>query len=276
MTLSVVIVNYNTRELLRVCLTSLRASTIPAEVIVVDNASRDGSAAMVAEQFPDVTLIAEPVNTWYCGGNNRGIAAASGTYVLLLNPDTEIAPDALEKLVAFMDANPAYGGVTAQLRYPGGAVQRTCSREPTYPYLFVVHTPFGLIFRGWREHLEAHHWYGDEGFDRTISRDVRVMPGSCLLMRRPDLQLDDNLRLYFPEDDLAHRFPNYKFRFLAEAQITHHEKAATQSWLATQTYYRDMLIYTRKYHGWLGWALLWGFTRPMIAAMWLKAQILKS
>lgn len=273
MQLSVVIVNYNTRDLLRDCLHAVLAGTLEVEVIVVDNASSDGSAAMVADEFPAVKLLAQPTNTWFCGGNNLGIQAACGEYVLLLNPDTVVQPDALAKLVAFMDAHPNYAGVTAQLRYPDGSIQRTCSRIPTYPYLLMLHSPLKWLLPAYTKRLQAHHWYADEGFQRSASRDVEVLPGSCLLMRRRDLWLDDDLLLYFPEDDLARRFAQHRFYFLAEAQITHREKSSTQSWLATDIYFRDMLRYTRKHHGAGQAALLWALTRPIWIGMWLKARL---
>ncbi len=272
MKLSVVVVNYNTRDLLRDCLQSLINSTLQAEVIVVDNASSDGSTAMVADEFPSVKLLAQPMNTWFCGGNNIGLAAACGKYVLLLNPDTVVQPDALAKLVTFMEEAPGYAGVTAQLRYPDDSIQRTCSRIPSYAYLLVMHTPLKWLLPAYTARLQAHHWYADEDFGRDVSRDVAVLPGSCLLMRRRDIQLDSQLLLYFPEDDLAQRFANRKFRFLAEAQITHREKSSTRSWLATRIYFRDMLVYTRKHHGMWRTALLWALTRPLWVGMWLKAR----
>lgn len=268
--LSVIIVNYNTLDDLRACLTALSTSTQPAEVIVVDNASRDGSAGMVAAEFPQVKLLAQTQNTWFCGGNNLGLSAASGKYALLLNPDTAVAPDALEKLVAFMDTHPDYAGCTAQLRYPDGAIQRTCSRIPSYAYLLVKHTPL-LILRPLVKRLDSRHWYAE--WDRSTSRDVEVLPGSCLLMRLADLRLRDDLLLYFPEDDLARRFVGRKFRYVADAQITHKEKASTQSWLAVRVYFRDLLIYTRVHHGLLGWLLLWLLSRPLLCGMWAKATL---
>src|SRR5687767_7585779 len=126
--LAVVIVNYNTRDLLHACLISLQGSTIPLEIIVVDNHSPDGSAAMVARDFLSVHLLALDENTWFCGGNNRGIAAAKAPYVLMLNPDTEIAPDACEKMLAVLKDNLHLAGVTGRLVYPTGEVQQTCSR----------------------------------------------------------------------------------------------------------------------------------------------------
>ena len=116
--LSVVIVNYNTREDVRLCLSALRQSTLPTEVIVVDNASRDGSADMIRDEFPEVKLLTPNQNLWFCGGNNLGIRASSGEYVLMLNPDTIPQPDALRLMVDFLQAHPDYAGVTIQLRYP--------------------------------------------------------------------------------------------------------------------------------------------------------------
>lgn len=272
-TLSVVIVNYNTRDFLRDCLQSLAQSTQPAEIIVVDNASSDGSADMVCTEFPDVRLLAQSENTWFCGGNNIGIEASTGDYVLLLNPDTVVFPDALQKLVNFMQTHPDYAGVTAQLHYPDGTTQRTCSRIPSYPYLLMMHTPLGWLMPSYKRRLMSHHWYDDENFTREHSRDVSVLPGSCLLMRRANIRLDDDLLLYFPEDDLAQRFKNRKFHFVADAKITHREKSATRSWLAARIYFRDMLIYTRKHHKKGRATLLWMLTRPLWIAMWLRAKL---
>jgi GT2 family glycosyltransferase len=264
--LSVVIVNYNTRTLLRACLQSLMKQPTPVEIIVVDNHSNDGSALMVADLFPQVTLLAQEKNQWFCGGNNIGIEAATCDTVLLLNPDTVVKPDALGIMLDFMAKHPDYAGCTAQMRYPNGDIQRTCSRVPTLGYLFANHTPL-MLRKSWHARLNAHHWY--EGWDRDSDQDVEVVPGSCTIMRREDIYLDDDLRLYFPEDDLAKRTKK-PFRFLAAAHITHHEKAATQNWSATRNYYRDLFIYTRKHHGWLMMALLWLMSRPVYWGMWWK------
>ena len=265
MKLSAVIVNFNTQDYLRTCLSALRASTLTPEIIVVDN---DGSAAPLAAEFPEIVYLSQPENRWFCGGNKIGIAVAQGDYVLLLNPDTAPQPDALAVMVAFLDSHPDYRGVTLQLRYPDGSIQRTCSRVPTYTALVLNHTPLGILFSGWRQRVNAPQWYA--GWERDTARDVEVMPGSCLMMRRADLHIDDSLLLYFPEDDLARRYHGDKFRFLASTTITHHEKSVTRSWRATQIYYRDMLVYTRKHHGTFRAGLLWLLSRPLYWAMALK------
>jgi hypothetical protein len=266
--LSVVIVSYNTRELLRACLESLLRQPCPCEIIVVDNASADGSPAMIREAFPQVRLLAQPRNTWYCGGNNIGIAAASAGYVLLLNPDTVVEGEALATMRQFLAEHPHYAGVTCQLRYPSGTIQRTGSRVPTLAYLLANHTPL-LLLAGWRRRLSERHWYTD--WARTTDRDVGVAPGSCLMLRRDDALLDAGLWLYFPEDDLARRL-GLPFRYLASVHIAHHEKSSTRSWLATRIYFRDLLVYVGRHHGLLAWLLMWALTRPLLLAMWLKAR----
>jgi GT2 family glycosyltransferase len=268
--LSIIIVNYNARDDLRACLESLQTAQPALEIIVVDNASGDSSADMVRAEFPHVRLLAMERNTWFCGGNNLGIEAARGDTILLLNPDTVVQPGVLERMAAFLDRHPDYAGVTAQMRYPDGTIQRTCSRVPTYTYLLLEHTPLGWLFRGWRQRVSARHWYVD--WNRDTDKDVDVLPGSCLMARR-GLRLDDDLRLYFPEDDLARRTPGAKYRFLADAVIIHKEKSVTRTWLATRLYFRDLLVYTRKHHGSARAALLWLLSRPLLWGMAIKRKL---
>src|SRR5687768_10020555 len=101
---SVLIVNWNTREFLRACLLSLRATCagVEHEIIVVDNASHDDSAALVRDEFPEVRLITNASNKGYAAGNNQAFAAAGGELIWLLNPDTEVQPAALPRLVDFL------------------------------------------------------------------------------------------------------------------------------------------------------------------------------
>jgi GT2 family glycosyltransferase len=269
--LSIVIVSYNTREDLRLCLASLRGSDTAAEVIVVDNASGDGSAAMVRADFPEVRLIEPGRNTWYCGGNNLGIDAASGEYVLLLNPDTIVQPGSVAAMLGFLEAHPDYVGATMQLRYTDGGIQRTCSRVMTFRYLLLTHTILTFVLPGLRRQAERDHWYADWG--RDTDRDVETVPGSCTLMRRADLRYDQRLLLYFPEDDLARRLAGRRFRFIASPSITHREKSATKSWRGIALYYRDMFVFTRVHFGLPAAALLWLLSRPLYWGMALRWRI---
>lgn len=271
--LSVVIVNYNTRDDLRLCLTALAASTIAdqTEVIVVDNASSDGSAALVKGEFPWVTLLEPGRNLGFCAGNNYGVDRARGVYALLLNPDTVIQPGSLAALVSFMDAHPEYAGATLQLRYPDGTIQRTCSAVTAYPYLLLTHTPLGWIVPAARRRAEAAHWYA--GWERDRDYDVAAIPGSCTLLRRADLRLDERLFLYFNEDELAHRYAGRRFRFLAAPFITHREKSSTRTARASALYFRDLLTFTRGQFGWPRMALLWALSRPLAWGIQLKWRL---
>ena len=266
--LSVVIVNYNTRDLLRNCLLSLRQSIgISLEIIVVDNASSDGSIDMLRAEFPEAIALAQPQNTWYCGGNNIGISRASADFVLLLNPDTEVAPDALSLMLTFLRNNPRYAAVTAQMRYPDGDIQRTCSEVARWLNLLLDYSLLGYLLPTLRRRRHDAQFYAD--WDRRSDREVTVVPGSCTLMRRGDIRLDDELLLYFPEDLLAAQLdrPSY---FLAAAKIRHHEKSSTRSFFATRIFFRDLLVFCRKRFGRPRMLLLWLLSRPVYWMMWLK------
>lgn len=129
---SVVVVSYNTRDLLRQCLQSVRASSYrPAEVFVVDNASTDGSPAMVAGEFPDVTLIALDRNLGFGGANNVALRRCRGAYVLLLNPDAVIAADGLELLVEALTTRPRVGVIGPRILNPDGTLQSSGYHFPT-------------------------------------------------------------------------------------------------------------------------------------------------
>lgn len=270
--LSIVIVSYRSADDLALCLPALAASDMAAEteVIVVDNAPGDGTADMLAARFPWARLVSPGRNLFFCAGNNAGLEVATGKYALLLNPDTVPPPDAMRALVDFMDAHPDYAGATMQLRYPSGEIQRTCSRIPTFRYLLLTQTPLRWLLPGMRRQAERHHWYDDDGWDRTADFDVQAIPGSCTLMRRADLRLDERMLLYFNEDDLARRFAGRKFRFLASPWIEHREKSVTRSAVANRLYFRDMIAYARIHHGGAGAALLWLATRPLLWAIQLR------
>lgn len=276
--LSIVIVNYNAKEDLRRCLASLLNTqllpdgTFP-EIIVVDNASSDGSAAMVKQEFPIIKLIEPNKNTWFCGGNNLGSQAATGDYVLLLNPDTVVPPDALFTLMDFITKHPEYAGVTLQLRYPNGEIQRTCSRAPSYHYLLLTQTVYGFLRPNAKKEAETHHWYA--GWERDRDFDVAAVPGSCTLVKREDAHLDENLLLYFPEDDLAKRFDGRLFRFIASPSIEHREKSVTRTARASSIYFRDLIAYTHKHHGVARAVLMWVLSRPLhwgIQLRWLRRK----
>lgn len=279
MRLSIVIVNYNTREPLRRCLESIRQQRgeLALEVIVVDNASKDGSAAMVRAEFPEFTLIAPPENTWFTGGNNLGATQATGEFVFILNPDTVITPGALPTLLAYLDAHPQVSAITCRMEYPEGGVQNTCSRVPSYLDLLLGYTFVGVVLAPLRDRLRRAMWYDDWARDTT--RPVAVIPGSCMLIRREWLfgLFDPALKLYFPEDDLCRRIlqAGGAIHFVAEALILHEEHASVKQAqrLASRIYFDDLITFTRKHYGSLAAAVLRALIVPTRAAMdWVQRR----
>ena len=129
--LSIIIVSYNTRDLLDQCLASIQTHCAGAEIVVVDNGSRDDSVAMVAEKYPDVILIDAKDNLGFAGANNRGIENATGDYVLLLNSDTVLRDDSLQRCVDYMEANPKIGAVSPSLVGVDGIPQRCFHSFPS-------------------------------------------------------------------------------------------------------------------------------------------------
>ena len=261
--LSIVIVNYNTVDQLRDCLESIlrERGDLDLETLVVDNGSVDGSAAMVRSYAPEITLIDPGRNTWFSGGNNLGIHAAQGDYVLILNPDTIIQPDALQTMLAYLQAHETVGAITCRMEFPSGGVQATCSMRPRYLDLLLGYTFIGVLLSGWRDRRRRRMWYAE--WERDSTKAVEVIPGSNILAPRELLlatgAFDEQFRLYFVEDDLCQRIRDTgaEIHFIADALILHHEHASVQQVqrLASRIYFDDLLVYCRKYYG-AGRALL--------------------
>ncbi|MCP5094734.1 MAG: glycosyltransferase family 2 protein [Chloroflexi bacterium] len=180
--LSIIIVNYNTRKLLDDCLHSLAEATAPPqgmEVIVVDNASSDGSQAMVRAQYPQVTLIASEENRGFSAANNMGTAVASGKYVLFLNSDTRVAPDALARPVDYMEAHPDVGALTVRLVYPNGERDPDNHRGFPTPWNAICHfSGLNRVFSGNPKFNGYFMSYAN--FNETHAVDV--IAGSYMLM----------------------------------------------------------------------------------------------
>lgn len=284
MKLTTVLCNYNTRDALARALESLLATQgdLAAEIIVVDNASRDGSAEMVRQRFPAVTVIESGANRWFSGGNNLGLRAARGEYALILNPDTIIPPGALATLVAYLDEHPTVGAVSPRMTFADGTLQRTCSRFPAYGDALLSYTFLGVLFPHWRERRRRAMWYAD--WERDSTRAVEVAPGSCLMARRAILArigyFDERLKLFFTDDDLCRRIvqTGAAIHFVAEATIVHDEHASLSQVprLTQRIYWADLLTYTRKHHGpaaaWLLAALLLPTRAAMAARRGLYAR----
>ncbi|MCS6835218.1 MAG: glycosyltransferase family 2 protein [Anaerolineae bacterium] len=263
--ISILLVNYNTRERLRECLDSIltHEAGLVREVLVVDNGSQDGSAEMVRGYPPPVRLIHEGENTWFSGGNNLAAQQAQGEAVFILNPDTILLPSTLPGMLAALCADESLGAVTCRLEYPADRQpQRTCSLYPRYADLLLGYTFLGVLLPWWRARRRWRAWYADWARDST--RRVEVAPGSCILARREALArvgvFDPRQKLYFTEDDLCRRLgqAGYGILFVAEATLLHYERSSTRQVqrTATRLYFDDMLIYCRNWYGPLAAMLL--------------------
>ncbi len=178
MKLSIVIVNWNTRELLLKCLASIFNYTpdIQFDVWVVDNHSSDESAEHVHNLFPLVHLIQNNENLGFATANNQAIRESSGTHILLLNPDTEVIPNAIEELVYFIEASPQAGAAGPLILNPDSTLQHSCFPFPT------LSKEFWRLFH--LDGLWPHARYPMAKWNREQPREVDVLLGACILLRR--------------------------------------------------------------------------------------------
>lgn len=260
--LSILVVNWNVRDLLRRCLQSILAN-LPAcqlEIIVVDNGSTDGSVEMVRTEFPQVHLIANPDNRGFPAANNQGLAVARGRYVLLLNPDTEVVGNALETMVAFADAHPDVGVVGPMLLNPDGTVQSSRRRFPTL--LTAVFESTWLQPYAPRR-LLARYYVLDRPDDEV--QDVDWVTGAALMARREAIEqvgpLDEGFFMYSEELDWCRRFREAGWRvvYLPTARVIHYGGKSSEQVLPARHihFQRSKIRYFRKYHGAIAAGVLW-------------------
>jgi N-acetylglucosaminyl-diphospho-decaprenol L-rhamnosyltransferase len=199
--LSVVVVTYNSAQTIEACLNSLSQCGASCEVVVVDNASADGSAALVRERVPSVKLIASPTNEGFGRGCNRGWQATSAPFVLVLNPDSELQPGAGRVLLDFAVAYPRAGLIGPRILNRDGTLQQSCFRFPSLRQ--AVTGFFGLIPLD----SPANGRYRREDYERA--HEVEHLLGACLLVRRAAAEavglLDEDFYMYFEETDWCYR-----------------------------------------------------------------------
>lgn len=252
--LSIIIVNYNTRALLQACLEALeKTQAVSCEVIVVDNASSDGSAIMVREQFPNVRLIANTENRGFGAGCNQGLRLARGRYALLLNADARPQPSALARLIAFMETHPDASACGGQLRYPDGRIQPSCATELTLWAVFCEQTMLAKLFP--KTKLFGGYWRTWWDFRATI--ETEQLMGACLLLRRQSdgafPEFDEGYFLYCEDTDLCYRLRQAggKLYYVHDAVFVHHLGASGESQRAEMVilYNRGKERFFRKFHG---------------------------
>ncbi len=229
---SVVIVNYNGGGLLLDCLASLKErTTVPIEILLVDNASADGSAVEAARKYPSVRLLANTANLGFARASNQGMALAGADYVLLLNPDLIVRERAVDTVHAYMTCHPEVGICGPRILLPSGRLDRPCRRSFKTPATY-LHKALGLtsLFPASRTFGRYYLSYLDER--QTFEVDAVI--GAFLMTRRSLVEriglLDERFFLYCEDEDFCFRAKRAGFKvvYLGEAIAVHHKSSSAR------------------------------------------------
>ncbi len=223
--ITVVIVSYNTRDILRNCLEVLfrNAEGLELEVIVVDNNSHDGSAEMVRAVFPSVRLLVNTANVGFAAANNQAYAVSSGRYIVLLNPDAYLRPSSLARGIDFMERNPLCGLCGGRIVSPEGRLEPSARRFPSAVSKLL--TISGLSWKFASSPVLNRHEFG--GFAHDRSMEVDWIPGTFTIVRRQMLEhigfFDERFYLYYEETGLCLRAKKagWKVFFIPDAEVMH-------------------------------------------------------
>ena len=273
MKLSVIIVNYNVKFYLEQCLLSVFKATknIDTEVFVVDNHSRDGSVDYLTDRFPSVNVISSNHNLGFARANNIAIRQCSGDYVLLLNPDTIVGENALDEVVAFMDAHPKAGGVgVCMLKVDGTPAMESRRGFPTP--LTAFYKMSGLCARFPKSRRFGHYYMGYLPWNSA--EKIEVISGAFCMVRHEALDriglLDEDFFMYGEDIDLSYRLLKGGYEnWYVPARILHYKGESTHksSFAYVHVFYDAMFIFFRKHYGHL--SLL--FSVPVKGAILVKA-----
>lgn len=251
--LTVVIPSWNTSDMLVACLDSLAPALAGgAQVVVVDNASSDDSAMRVARDYANVVLLRNDQNEGFARACNQGAGLARGSYLCFLNADTEVGPQALEQLLAFLDEHSGYAACAPHLFDDEGNTQHSCMAFPNLWTPFFFSTPL----ERWFPKSDELERYFARSFSHESDADVEQPPAAALLIRRETFVeldgFDEDLWLFFNDVDLCRRLAQRgdKIRYLSAPQVLHHEGASTRQFddFAGE-WHRNRLTYYRKHHG---------------------------
>lgn len=253
---SILIVSYNTKDLLIKCIKSIEKHVrgVTYEVIVVDNASTDKSADNIKKQFPWVNVIKNKHNTFFTKANNQAFKLSSGKYVLFLAPDAWFVDNAVYKMVSYLQKNPRIGACEGLEIYENGNLVPNGSRDCSPLIDF-----YELSILGKRlKNKKSIKWYRYQGKDRKLSFNIEVGCDAFIMIRREVFEkvrgFDEKLLMYYTENDLCLRIrkEGYKIMHLGFAQAHHKVTAVanTLKWKKLDIYYSDLLTYYKK-HGFL-------------------------
>jgi GT2 family glycosyltransferase len=255
--LSIIIVNWNTREYLLPCLESIfeKEHGISQEVIVVDNGSQDGSREEVKKKFPSIHLIENKKNLGFAKAANQGLEKASGRYLLLLNPDTQVKHGAIERLVSFMESHSEVGVVGGQLLNSDGSRQNSIANFPS-----LTTELFNKNLLRW---LFPTRFPGKE---RNYLEPIEVdsVIGACMMVRRDVIKqvgsLDEDYFLFLEETDWCYRIKRkgWKVFHVPQAEIIHFQGKSAENEMvrAKIEYYHSRYLFFKKHRGRFQWILL--------------------
>ena len=255
--LSIIIVNWNTKDLLIQCLTSISKMIqgYKMEIFVVDNGSQDGSGSEVKKTFPFVHIIENERNLGFAKAVNQGLQKASGRYVLLLNPDTQVKDGAIERLVSFMDAHPRAAISGAQLLNSDGSKQNSIANFPS-----LATDLFNKSLLRW---LFPNRFPGKENkYSEPIAVDSVI--GACMMVRREAMEqvglLDEDYFLFLEETDWCYRMKRagWKIYHVPQAEVYHFQgkSAEVERKRAKVEYFRSRYHFFKKNRGNLQWFIL--------------------
>jgi GT2 family glycosyltransferase len=267
--LSVCIVSYNTRRLLRDCVASIykHVHSIKFEAIVVDNASSDGSPDEIRRLYPQVRIIENLVNVGFARANNQAIEHSCGRYVLLLNSDTVAMPGTLDALVSFMDAHPEAGAAGGKLVNPDGTTQVGFNVR-SLPSLKVLCYQLLLLDRLLpNSPVMRRYWMSD--WDHSDVREVEQPAGTCLIVRRKTIDqvglMDESFFYWYEDVDWCLRIRNggWKIFYIPQAQVIHYGGKSSEQWdkeRAAVELCKSRLRYVRKHYSRAAFYLVKGLT----------------
>ncbi|TAL61402.1 MAG: glycosyltransferase family 2 protein [Bacteroidetes bacterium] len=268
--LSIIIVSYNVRQLLLNCIQSIIDTTakIDYEIIVVDNASNDGGAQAVKERFPELQVIANKENVGFASANNQGYAISKGGFLLLLNPDTLVKPDAIKSVLDFIKSTPDAGMAGCRLLNPDGTLQKSICRFPSV--LEHIGRAFFVDRFIFSEHRKGIYY-------RTKPFEIDYCAGAFMMIRREALGnmplLSPEFFMYAEEKDLALRLKEHDWKtyFVPQGEVIHFGEQSTKQ-MAVEMFLelqksqvKFYAIHHKKFIAWL-LSLSWGL---VLISTWL-------
>jgi GT2 family glycosyltransferase len=272
MDLSIIVVNWNTHDLLAICLQSIYETihNLAFEVIVIDNASCDRSPEMVEQRYPHVRLIRNQENVGFARANNQGILISTGRYILLLNSDTKMINESIKEMISFMDSNHHVGAVGPELLNPDGSIQYYSKRLPN----LVNQAAVMFHFPGYKRSVIRE-------FRNPHPHEVERVKGACLMIRRSIVNeiglLNENSFLFSEEDDWSIKLnrKGWKIYYIPAVKVIHFGSASIKqiSGEAAFHLYKSKTQFFREHHGYLNAAIFKAMLTAKYIVFWASCSL---